>query len=246
MQMGLKKVPLPRRHQPLCAVPLLVCRYRAVQYPFVHILVGVVQWSAGLRGASPQRVVVPVQAFLVHLPVACVPATISHEGTNLKCGAGTTCLLFHLEFHAFSFFILEAILDVCKLLLGAFQDLSFFLGCLKLFYAAPQVLAGECRSREQMSKSRKCDTFSMFVRTVIFAWRSLDFASCMARVFLSSMAVAPIVVMLRLILSGLWTILPLVRCMLSKKSDVSEFMFSFFKMRPAFSTLSASMSFDTA
>lgn len=86
----------------------------------------------------------------------------------------------------------------------------------------------------------------MFVNTVIFAWRSLAFASCMARVFLSSMAVAPIVEMLRLILSGLWTILLLVRCMLSRRREVSEFMFSFFKMTFAFSTLRASMSFTTA
>lgn len=85
----------------------------------------------------------------------------------------------------------------------------------------------------------------MLVRTVIFAWRSLAFASCMASVFLSSMAVAPIEVMLRFILSGLWTILLLVRCMLSKRREVSEFMFSFFKMMFAFSTLRASMSFTT-
>lgn len=89
-------------------------------------------------------------------------------------------------------------------------------------------------------------TFSMFVKTAIFAWRSLAFASCMARVFLSSMEVAPIVVMLRFILSGLCTILLLVRCMLSKRRDISEFMFSFFKMMFAFSTLSCSMSFTTA
>ena len=83
----------------------------------------------------------------------------------------------------------------------------------------------------------------MFVKTVIFAWRSLAFASCMASDFLSSMAVAPIVVMLRFILSGLWTILLLVRCMLSRRREVSEFMFSFFKMMFAFSILRASMSF---
>ena len=95
-------------------------------------------------------------------------------------------------------------------------------------------------------KNRERGTFSMFVKAPIFAWRSLAFASCMARAFLSSIAVAPIVVMLRLIRSGLWTIRPLVRCMLSRRRDVSEFMFSFFKMRFAFSTLSASMSFTTA
>lgn len=88
-------------------------------------------------------------------------------------------------------------------------------------------------------------TFSMFVKTAIFAWRSLAFASCMASDFLSSMAVAPIEEMLRFILSGLCTILPLVRCMLSKRREVSEFMFSFFKMTFAFSTLRASISFTT-
>ena len=53
-----------------------------------------------------------------------------------------TCLLFHLELDPFDLFIVHAISDIREFLLGAFQELGFFLDCLKLFYTTSYVLSG--------------------------------------------------------------------------------------------------------
>jgi hypothetical protein len=60
-----------------------------------------------------------------------------------------TCLLFHLKFDPLDLFIVLAIFNVRELLLGAFQEMCFFLDGLELFYAATYVLRGESRSRSR-------------------------------------------------------------------------------------------------
>jgi len=69
-------------------------------------------------------------------------------------------------------------------------------------------------------------TFSRLSKAFVFDRRSLAFASCMTTVRLSSMTVEPIVVILRLIRSGDWTIRERVRAMESATLETSLLRFS--------------------
>lgn len=64
-------------------------------------------------------------------------------------------------------------------------------------------------------------TFSMFVKALILACKSLALASCISAVFLSSVAVELIVAIVRFMRSGDWTIRDRVRVTVSETLAIS-------------------------